>query len=131
MVEPYHFPRLNLLTQTRTKRAVYGIGAKRWTDSALVELGRRRATDTDAGQSRDGRLVSLPAEMCPPPGEMASQLVAGRRSSQEGKSSAGQNEMTVRREHATATLVTERLRRSWGSPYASDLRFIRTSARFA
>ena len=47
------------------------------------------------------------------------------------KSSAGQDEMTVRREHATATLVTERLRRSGGSPYTSDLRFIRTSACFA
>ena len=37
-----------------------------------------------------------------------------------GKSSAGQDEMTVTREQSLARQATERHRRSWGSPYPSD-----------
>lgn len=94
-----------------------------WTDSACG-IGSPPQADVDATPNAfgaDGHAADLPAETRPPPGEMASQLVAGRHSLGQEGSSAGQDEMTVTREQSLARQATklfspERFR-GWGSPY--------------
>jgi hypothetical protein len=52
MVEPYHFPEISLLLQTRTKRAVGSVGANQVDRFRSLELGHHRETDAGAGKSR-------------------------------------------------------------------------------